>query len=79
MENDVLKQPAIQHSSQFGMIAVNKGFVTARQLKIALIVQSEDDLSNKPYRPIGKILFENGWITKEHVDIVLKELFKGHD
>ncbi len=60
--------------SRFGEIAVVMGFVTTKQLKEAITEQVEDDLADKPHRRIGKILLENGWITKEQIDIVLKEL-----
>ena len=59
---------------RFGKITVDMGFITAKQLKEAIAEQVEDDLADKPHRPIGKILLENGWITKEQIDIVLKEL-----
>ncbi len=61
---------------RFGKIAVDMGFVTAKQLDEALDEQVDDDLSNKPHRLIGSILFVNGWMTKEQIDIVLNELFR---
>ncbi len=60
--------------ARFGRIAVDMGFITAEQLKEAITEQVEDNLADKPHRPIGKILLEHGWITKEQIDIVLKEL-----
>ena len=79
MENDVDKKLAEQYFPRFGKIAIDMGFVTAKQLKEAIIEQVDDDIADKPHRPIGKILFENSWITKEQINIVLKELFKEHD
>ena len=58
------------------MIAVDKGFVTADQLKEALAEQADDNLSNKPHRLIGRIFFDKGWMTDERIDTVLSELFK---
>ncbi len=55
------------------------GFVTAKQLKEAMVEQVEDDIFNKRRKLIGNILLENGWITDKQIDIVLNELFKGHD
>jgi hypothetical protein len=55
------------------------GFVTAKQLKQAMVEQVEDEIFDRPHRLIGNILLENGWITDEQIDIVLNELFKGHD
>ncbi len=56
------------------VIAVDMEFVTAEQLKEAIIEQVEEDLADKPHRYTGEILLDNGWITKEQLDIVLKEL-----
>ncbi len=79
VENSVLKKLAIQYFPRFGNIAVHMGFVTAKQLKEAVVEQVEDDIFNRPHRLIGEILLENGWLTDEQIDIVLNELFKGHD
>ncbi len=79
MENDFIKNPSKQYRPRFGKIAVEMGSITAEQLKVSLVEQVEDDLADKPHRPIGCILFEHGWITKEQIDIVLKELFKVHN
>ncbi len=73
MENDFIEKLTATFA-RFGKIAVDMGFITAEQLKEAMTEQVEDDLADKPHRPIGKILLENGWITKEQIDIVLNEL-----
>ena len=79
VENSVLKKLATQYFPRFGNIAVHMGFVTAKQLKQAMVEQVEDEIFNRPHRLIGNILLENGWITDEQIDTVLNELFKGHD
>ncbi len=79
MENDITKILSKKYGPRLGKILVDMEFVTAKQLREAITEQVEDDLADKPHRPIGKILLENGWITKEQNDIVLKELFKEHD
>ena len=58
------------------MIAIYKGFVTSDQLKSALTKQIEDTLSDKPHRVIGRIMFEEGWMTHKQIETVLNELFK---
>ncbi len=63
-----------EYSSQFCQIAVDKGFVTETQLSVAIPEQVDDDLSNKPYRFIGRIIFERGWITNKQFNIVLDTL-----
>ncbi len=76
VEKDFIKNFFKRYSPQFGEIAVDMGFITAEQLTEALSEQAEDSLSNRPYRFIGYILSEHGWITNEQVDIVLDILFK---
>ncbi len=81
MENDFIEKLTATYT-RFGKIAVDMEFITAEQLKEAITEQVEDDLADKPHRPIGKILLESGLITKEQIDIVLKEwleLLKEHD
>jgi len=56
------------------VISVSKGFVTADQLKAVLIEQADDNISGRPHRLIGRIFFENGWMTDEQIDMVLNEL-----
>jgi hypothetical protein len=63
-----------EYSSQFCQIAVDKGFVTETQLSVAIPEQVDDGLSSKPYRFIGRIIFEHGWITNKQINIVLDTL-----
>ncbi len=71
MENDVyLKKLSKKHCPQFGKVAVDMGFITAEQLKQAIPEQVDDDLADKPHRFIGMMLFEDGWITNEQINIV---------
>ncbi len=76
MENDVYKRLSKKYCPRFGKIAVDMGFVTAKQLKEALDEQVEDNHFNRPHRLIGRIFFEHGWITDKQIDIVLYELSK---
>ena len=73
MENDFSEKLIAAPSHRFGKITVDMGFITAEQLKEALAEQLEDNLAEKLHRPIGQILLDNGWITKEQIDIVLKK------
>lgn len=76
MANDIDKEISKKYCTRFGIIAVEKGFVTADQLKEALTEQADDNLSNRPHRLIGRIFFDSGWITDGQIDIVMNELFK---
>ncbi len=59
-----------EYSSQFGQIVVGLGFISDKHLKEALNEQIEDKLANRPHRLIGRMLFEDGWIGNEHINIV---------
>ncbi len=76
MEEGAFKNLSKQYSPRFGDISIDKGFVTEKQINEALAEQAVDSLSNRPHRFLGYVLFENGWITNEQVDIVLDILFK---
>jgi hypothetical protein len=76
MEEDAFKNLSKQYNPSFGEIAIDKGFVTEKQINEALAEQAEDNFSNKPHRFVGSILFGNDWITKKEIDIVLYELYK---
>ncbi len=74
MENHIDKGISRKYCSRFGVISVSNGFVTADQLKAALIAQADDNVSGRPHRLIGRIFFEKGWMTDEQIDVVLNEL-----
>lgn len=74
MEDNIDKDISKKYCSRFGVISVSKGFVTAEQLKTALIEQADDNISERPHRLIGRIFFEKGWMTDEQIDTVLNEL-----
>ena len=63
------------YSPRFGKIAVDMGFITPEQLKLALSEQIDDDLCGNPHRVIGSIFFDRGWMTYQEIEKVLKELF----
>ena len=65
-----------KYSPRFGKIAVDKGFITPEQLKLALSEQVDDDLLSNTHRVIGSIFFDKGWMTYKEIEAVLKELFK---
>ncbi len=74
MEDNFNKEISNKLCTRFGVIAVNKGFVTLDQLKEGLTEQAEDNISERPHRLIGRIFFEKGLITAEQIDLVLNEL-----
>ena len=76
MRNEFDKEMSERYCPRFGEIAVEKGFVTAEQVKQALTEQVDYAISNGRHRLIGQIFFEKGWMNFEQIDIVLIELCK---
>jgi hypothetical protein len=61
---------------RFGVIVIEKGFITAEQLIHAIEKQIRDEIGQERHRLIGEILCENGYMTKPQCDEVLMELGK---
>jgi hypothetical protein len=59
---------------RFGVVAVERGFITPEQLVAALQVQVEENLKSSQHRLIGMILLEQGLLTLEQIDEILTEL-----
>jgi len=62
---------------RFGMIAVEKKFITAHQLVEATTIQVKEDVEGKPHRPVGAILADRGHITPSQIDEVLRDIAGG--
>ena len=58
---------------KFGELAVKKGFITARQLKLALVEQGESDSRSRTHKKIGAILLEKGFIGIDDIGVIVKE------
>jgi hypothetical protein len=76
MKNDFDIKPSVKYSHRFGKIAVDKGFVTAEQVKEALTEQIDNDMNNRRHMLIGEIMLMKGWINIKQLEIVLNELYK---
>jgi hypothetical protein len=61
---------------RFGIIAVEKGFITADQVIEGLKIQVAEDLSIGKHRLIGRIFLEQDLITLSQLDEVLEALVK---
>lgn len=59
---------------RFGVVAVERGFITPEQLVAALRIQVEENLNASEHRLIGMILLEQGLLTLENIDEILLEL-----
>jgi hypothetical protein len=62
------------YKKRFGTLAVEKGFITDRQLMGAIKIQSCDDMEGRDHRVIGTILFEQGYMNTKQVDHVLRSM-----
>ncbi|MFZ7112284.1 MAG: hypothetical protein ACOWYE_11420 [Desulfatiglandales bacterium] len=61
---------------RFGVLAVERGFVTADQVIEALRIQVTEDMDRGKHRVIGRILLEQGIMTLSDIDEVLGLLEK---
>ena len=59
---------------RFGVIAVDKGFITADQFIDAMKIQILEDMEGSTRRLIGTILVEMGAMDISQVDEVLKSM-----
>jgi hypothetical protein len=66
----------MRYANRFGTIAIRMGFVNAGQVKEALAEQTiyHSIARLRHHKLIGEILFENGWMTLNQVEHVLKEI-----
>ena len=71
--SDVAKRTE-KRQLRFGVVAVEKGFITPDQLFEALKVQVREDLESQAHRLVGEILLEQGAITPEQKEEVLDVL-----
>lgn len=76
MQYDNESELTMKYASRFGEIAIRMGFVNDKQVKEALaeqvIYQSFTGLRH--HKLIGEILYENGWMTLNQIENVLREL-----
>ena len=65
---------SVDKEMRFGVVAINKGYVTPEQVIEGLNIQVKEDISAGKHRRLGMILLEQGHITLMQIDEVLKEL-----
>ena len=58
----------------FGEVAFERGFITSEQLYEALAVQAKAEAHERPYKFLGQILIELGYLSERLVLEVLNEL-----
>ena len=76
MATDILKTISDKYCPRFGQIAIEMGFITEAQLKDALCVQVDEELSGKKHRLLGTILFDKNMMTSDQIERVMNALSK---
>jgi hypothetical protein len=67
----------IEHrDKRFGVVAVEKGFITKEQLFESLKIQTEENLEQGKHTLVGVILYRLGYLTKEQIDEILGAMRK---
>jgi len=68
------RQMAGENVKRFGVIAVEKGFITLEQLVEAMTVQILEGTDGKKHRLIGQILLSLGYLTSPQIDEVMETM-----
>ena len=70
------KPGKIEHyEKQFGIIAIEKGFISSEELIEALKIQVKEDIKYETHRLIGEILLDQNFITAQQIQEVLNTIF----
>ena len=65
----------IEHyERRFGIIAIEKGYITAEQLVEALAIQVHEDVEQGYHRQIGEIFLHQDIMTANQIEAVVKEI-----
>ena len=66
--------PKIKHyEKRFGVIAIDKGFITVDDLAKGLTVQVNEDRKIMPHRLLGEVFFHMGLMADTQVEEVLHD------
>jgi len=63
-----------KYEKRFGVVALEKGYITADQLVKALTIQVQEDIDMGYHRLIGKIFIDQGIMSGKQVSEILKEM-----
>ena len=64
------------YEKQFGIIAIEKGFISSEDLIEALKIQVKEDIEYATHRLIGEILLDKKIITAPQIQEVLNTIFR---
>ena len=70
------KSKQVEHyEKRFGLIAVEKGFITTDELITALTVQVREDIEYGTHRQLGEILLDQDRMSADQIEAVVKTIF----
>jgi hypothetical protein len=59
---------------RFGMIAIQKGYISKDQLIRALTIQAKENIEEGKHRLLGQIMLGEGFLSAEQIDDILETL-----
>ncbi len=59
---------------RFGLLALKKGYVTERQLGMAVSLQMKEDIEQAPHRYLGEIMLDMGLLNNTEIEDLLLSL-----
>ena len=59
---------------RFGVIAIEKGFITMNQLVECLTIQIEEEIESGIHRIVGAILVEKGYMDLSQIQEILEAM-----
>lgn len=62
------------YEKRFGLIAVEKGFISQEELIHGLTVQVREDIENGAHRLIGELFFDLNIMNENEIEEVVKEI-----
>jgi hypothetical protein len=65
---------AAHYEKRFGIIAIEKGFITQEELIHALTTQVREDIESGTHRLVGELFFDLKIMDKYQIEEVVKEI-----
>ena len=74
------KPKKIEHYEKcFGLIAVEKGFITPDEFIAALTVQVREDIEHGTHRQLGEIFLDQDTMSPNQIETVVKSIFRNSE
>lgn len=74
--NEIEPQGTTKYCRRFGQLAMQMGYIDGNQLAAAFRRQREDEAGGRPHRLVGAILFQEGAMSAEQIEEVLRAVFR---